>query len=113
MAKRDKNIIKRAAWDHEKDSIFKELASLLTAAGYDVRREELKTGHGWKVMSGSCRLEAQKLIFVDKKLPQDEQIAFLVGIINELKLQVPDERKASLPEKVRVLLSSIAVLAAA
>ncbi len=63
--------------DPKKESIFKGLACALDRAGFVVRREKLKAGPGWRVVSGSCRAETQKLIFVDPRLPQDDQIIFL------------------------------------
>jgi hypothetical protein len=106
--KQSKQIIKKAAWDHQKDSIFKELSAIMTGLGYEVRREELKQGHGWKVMSGSCRFEDQRLIFVDKKLPQDEQIGFLIGKILALNTELPQEKLAALPEKIRHMIQGVA-----
>ena len=113
MSKKDKKSNRRSTWDPQKDNLFKELAGFLTSAGFDVRREELKQGPGWKVMSGACRYEAQKLVFVDKKLPQDEQISFLLGKIVELKVQVPDQKKDGLPENVRSILFNAATSQAA
>lgn len=65
--------------DQKKEGVFKELANLLQTAGYQVRREALKRGPGWKVMSGSCRVDGNRIIFVDRRLSQDEQISFLRG----------------------------------
>jgi len=65
------------AKDPAKESHFRELAATFKNAGYTVRREKLKAGPGWKVVSGSCRANDQKLIFVDPRLSQDDQILFL------------------------------------
>ena len=97
---------KKIAWDPQKDSIFKDLAAACESGGYSVRREELKQGHGWKAVSGSCRLETQRLIFVDKKLPQDEQIAFLAHRVAALGLKLADDKIATLPENVRAILQA-------
>jgi hypothetical protein len=56
---------------------FKELAAQLEARGFLVRREELKRGHCWKVVSGSCRSLSQHFVFVDSRLAPNEQISFL------------------------------------
>lgn len=65
------------AYDPQKEALFKKFRESLESAGYQVRREELKRGAGWKVMSGSCRAMDQKFIFVDRRLSQDEQLEFL------------------------------------
>ncbi len=49
--------------------------------GYTVRREELKRGHCWKVLSGSCRSLSTRFVFVDSRLSPDDQIAFLEATI--------------------------------
>ena len=63
--------------DPKKESIFRELTSAFERAGFIVRREKLKAGPGWKVISGSCRALESKFIFVDPRLPQDDQLLFL------------------------------------
>ena len=85
---------KISTYNPQSDKIINELANVLTNAGYEVRREKLKQGYGWKVLSGACQLEEKELIFVDRKLPQDEQISFLIGKL--LALQVP-VKKSNIP----------------
>ena len=80
--------------DPEKDAIFRDLSLELSRAGYQVRREKLKRGHGWKVVSGSCRALENNLIFVDQRLTQDEQIQFLRSKISELGLALNVDKKA-------------------
>ena len=82
------------ARDPKKDVIFKDLSVELNQAGFQVRREKLKRGHGWKVVSGSCRAGENNLIFVDQRLSQDEQIEFLKSKISELGLQADLAKKA-------------------
>ena len=81
---------KVSTYNPQSDKIINELANVLTNSGYEVRREKLKQGYGWKVLSGACQLEQKELIFVDRKLPQEEQISFLIGKM--LSLQVPVKR---------------------
>ena len=80
--------------DPKKDAVFRDLSLELGQAGYEVRREKLKRGHGWKVVSGSCRALENNLIFVDQRLSQDEQIEFLKSKISELGLQADLAKKA-------------------
>ena len=71
--------------DAKKEGIFKELALKLDTLGVKVRREKLKVGHGWKVVSGSCRALDKRLLFVDNRLTQDEQIELLKSRLIELE----------------------------
>lgn len=70
--------------DPEKERVYKGLVEKLRKKGLTVRREKLKQGFGWKVMSGSCTLDAEAIIFVDSRMSQDDQIAFLTGKLQEV-----------------------------
>jgi len=67
----------RPTWTQEQETRYKTLVAQLEAKGFVVRREELKRGHCWKVVSGSCRSLSQNLVFVDSRLAPNDQIAFL------------------------------------
>jgi hypothetical protein len=66
-----------AARDPKKDSIFRQLVAAFAKKGVTVRREKLKAGPGWKAVSGSCRALDAKYLFVDPRMPQDDQILFV------------------------------------
>ncbi len=92
--------------DITKEVVFKGLSSILEKAGVSVRREELKRGHGWKATSGFCRHEDTPVIFVDRMLPQDDQIAFLVDQMLDLKVAPSEEDLQHFPEVIQRQLSS-------
>ena len=96
------------ARDEKKEAIFRELSQILAESGHTVRREQLKQGHGWKVVSGVCRADQASMIFVDRRMPQDDQIAFLSSRISTLKLPISEEHLTKLPEKVIGLISGTA-----
>ncbi len=83
-AKRRRNA--RAFWSKSQEALYKECVALLEQAGYLVRREELKRGHCWKAMSGSCRSLTHKYVFIDSRLTANEQVAFLSAKLNELNV---------------------------
>ncbi|RIL08492.1 MAG: hypothetical protein DCC75_08750 [Proteobacteria bacterium] len=76
----------------EKEKAFKDLTDLIEQAGYKVRREKLKQGHGWKVVSGQCRLASDQVVFVDRKASLDDQLFFLISTAEKLGVQVDNER---------------------
>ena len=94
---------KRPKKDLEKERIFKGLVKLLDEKGLEVRREPLKQGHGWRVSSGACRLNEKPCIFVDRRLPQEEQIEFVLAKVGDLKVEIlpEDLQESPLPEKVK------------
>ncbi len=86
--------------DPQKESVYRGLASILTENGYIVRREELRRGIGFSVSSGNCRLATDNLVFVDRRLSQDEQIAFLTDRIIGLGVKPSVASVAGLPENL-------------
>ncbi len=67
----------RPTWTEAQTARYKELVNQLEQLGYLVRREELKRGHCWRVLSGACRSLSQKFIFVDSRLSPEDQVSFL------------------------------------
>lgn len=86
--KRSKGSVVRIR-DPKKEGVFKQLAALLGQAGFEVRRERLRTGFGFKVVSGSCRVNGSQVIFVDTRLNQDEQLEFLKSRAVDLGVPLP------------------------
>jgi hypothetical protein len=105
--KQRKRVVSRPP-DQEKEAVFRLLAGALTGAGYQVRREKLKQGHGWKAASGSCRSFGDRLVFVERRMSQDDQIEFLISAIQDLKLSMEDDQFKTLPESVRLRLAACA-----
>ncbi|RMD84817.1 MAG: hypothetical protein D6808_06330 [Candidatus Dadabacteria bacterium] len=77
--------------DRENERLFQQLRSLLTEEGFTVRRERLKSGHGWRAISGMCRAVDKNVIFVDSRLKGSEQVAFLMEKIQELEIALPKD----------------------
>ncbi len=87
-----KKIVKKT-FDGKKEANIRGLISDIEALGVQVRREELKRGLGFRVMSGRCRAFDKAMIFLDRRLSQDEQIDFLktqAAALGEGRVQQPD-----------------------
>lgn len=87
-----KKIVKKT-FDSKKEANIRVLISDIEALGVQVRREELKRGLGFRVMSGRCRAFDKAMIFLDRRLSQDEQIDFLktqAAALGEGRVQHPD-----------------------
>lgn len=89
-------VIKKLAkktFDSKKEANIRGLISEIEALGVQVRREELKRGLGFRVMSGRCRAFDKSMIFLDRRLSQDEQIDFLktqAASLGEGSLNAPE-----------------------
>ena len=64
------------------EKTVKLLVEVLKSNGYTLRKEELKRGFGWKVVSGSCRIHEDRVIFMDRKMSAEDQVAFLSGYVH-------------------------------
>lgn len=87
--------------DGKKEHIFRQLSTILDQAGYEVRREKLRQGFGWRVASGDCRAEESRYVFVDRRLSQDEQISFLVSKIRDFKIDPKESIQENLPDTIK------------
>lgn len=58
-----------------------ELESLAEKLGIEIVRERLTEGHG-----GLCRLNKRYLLFIDKKLPVDEQVQLVIAALARFPL---------------------------
>lgn len=62
---------------------IKSLVSQLAERGVSVRRELLARGAAFRVKSGQCYLAGEKLLFVDKRLPPDQQLNLLQELAHQ------------------------------
>lgn len=113
VVRRSHKRAKAVTRDPEKENVFKSLGLILEGAGFSIRREKLKRGPGWRVVSGTCRAldrdaTVRRFIFVDRTLSQDDQIAFLLGRIAELKIKPDPETIGNFPERIQAQLKSSA-----
>lgn len=60
-----------------KEQEIRTLIELLQSQGLVIRREKLRSGSGFRVMSGVCRVDGSHLLFVDRRLSLDEQLDVL------------------------------------
>ena len=87
----------------KKDNTIKILVGFLNSKGFKVRKEILKSGSGWRAVSGSCSVEDNKMVFMDRRLAEDEQIEFLIGKIKDFDIKPEVEVLEKLPEFYRSL----------
>ena len=93
--------------EKDKERIFKGLSAMFADNGMKVRREELKRGPGWSVSNGSCRKMEERLVFVDRRSPIDDQIAFLVQAFIGAGLTVREESLQEFSEETKNSLLSL------
>lgn len=77
LRKLKKKRVLKAPWTKSQEARYKLMVAKLEESGLTFRREELKRGHCWKVQSGVCRSQTERLFFLDSRLSPEDQIAFL------------------------------------
>jgi len=68
----------------DKMKVLKDLVAKVEAHGLKVRREKLTRGFGYNVAPGVCRLDSEKLVFVNTHSRIEEQIVFLEELLMSL-----------------------------
>lgn len=94
----------RLTKDPKKEEIIKLLIGVLARNGTKVRREELKSGPGWRAVSGSCVLDNQPTIFLDRKIGQEDQITFLIDKIKDNSFVLEDNERELLPSQISAVI---------
>jgi len=84
---------------------LKILCNVLKSNGITVRRENLVRGSAYKVKSGDCLLKEDKILFLDKRLPADQQLGLLVDYIIENKFQIKPEELDNLSKPIKQMLT--------
>lgn len=85
---------------------IKALKALFEKAGLTVRRESLSRGYSFAVRSGECTLQGSDLVFVDKRLPLENQLNILLDKVVERELDLNKMDKTSLSARTAKLLAA-------
>ncbi len=80
------------------------LQKIFRKHGIDVRRENLSRGPSFRVKSGGCLLTGEPIIFLDRRLPPDQQLGTLLDHLLAAGLTISDEDRDSLSNSTRALL---------
>lgn len=88
--------------DRDEQSV-KALSRILAKRGLAVRREKLTRGTAFRATSGACGLDGKQLLFIDKRLPVDQQLAVLLDYALEVKPELGSSDVTVLPKKLQDL----------
>jgi len=90
---------------NELEGLIRQLGKLFEKNGVEVRREKLCSGPAFKVKSGNCFFSGKNLIFVDKRLPADQQLSVLCEHLAEADFDFSEGDLEGLPVQARDILS--------
>jgi len=110
-AKDSKEIMAKTKKELELEREIKNIGKLIESKGIRVRREKLSRGHNFKVRSGNCVLTGSDHIFIDKRLPQEQQMMLLIDVLNQGSIEISVEEASVLSDKSKSLLDKSFVLA--
>src|SRR5262245_15614802 len=88
------------------EQIIRRLQKVFRNHGIIVRRENLSRGPSFRVRSGDCLFTGERLVFIDRRLPADQQLSTLIDYIVSSDLKLSEEDLDSLPQGTRALLLS-------
>lgn len=95
---------KKTQKEREEDQQIKQLASLFEKRGIKVRREKLSRGQSFRVKSGDCVYTEEKVLFLDKRLPSDQQINVLIDYIQDFSIKLEDSELESFPKPIQSMI---------
>lgn len=102
MAIRSSATARRSTSD---ESQVRALEKVFRARGISVRREKLARGSAFRVRSGGCLLAGENLIFIDRRLPDDQQLTLLIEYLGELRITLTERETAALAPRVRSMIA--------
>ena len=82
--------------EKEQEFQVKLLSGILENKGFSIRRENLSRGHSFRVKSGDCVFSGQNVIFLDRRLPLEQQISLLIDYIIYIGLELSKTEEDSL-----------------
>lgn len=88
------------------ESLIRFIERLFRKRGVIVRREKLSRGPAFRVKSGDCLLAGNSIIFVDRRLPAEQQLAVLVEYLVDAPFDLPEAELKPLPASTRALIAS-------
>lgn len=69
--------MKLSVFERECEQKIRKIINESSSSDILVRREKLTRGSSFRVKSGKCQLTGKKLIFIDKRLPIEQQLSML------------------------------------
>ncbi len=88
----------------EDEKNIKTLIKILKQHDLDIRREKLMRGDAFRVKSGACNFKDKQLIFIDKRMPADQQLSAIIDYVVDAKINFAEGEKEMLPISLRSLL---------
>ena len=85
---------------------LRRLIELLAGRNLVVRREKLARGYSYRVKSGDCVLSGENLVFVDKRLPLEQQLSVIIDYLMSYRIVLDDTELEQLSRKTQSLLSA-------
>ena len=79
------------------------LIEMLGSKGVEVRREKLSRGHSYRVKSGDCVFSGENLVFVDRRLPREQQLSVIIDYLFELAITPAESEIAELSPRTQAL----------
>lgn len=97
---------KRTNKEKEEERQVKALSQIFESRGVKVRRENLSRGPSFRVRSGDCLLTGERVVFLDKRLPSDQQINVLIDQLSAHEIELNETELAEFPKTTQVLIQA-------
>lgn len=90
-----------SAQEKAREQGLRGLCRVVSKYGFQIRREKLARGNGFRVKSGNCHYRGEKVFFLDRRLPADQQVNVLVDYLSDQNVVFSKADLDSLASSVR------------
>ena len=97
----------KPAQEKRDEQTIRRLQKIFRNHGITVRRENLSRGPSFRVRSGDCVLTGERFVFVDRRMPADQQLGTLLDQLVSYKLQLTEDELEDLPSTARAVLERV------
>ena len=83
------------------ETTVKQIVKFLRKYGFDVRREKLSRGDSFRVKSGRCSFKDKNLLFIDTRLPAEQQLSILADYLATSGIKLAEDELVGFPVAMR------------
>lgn len=95
--------MKLNAFERECEQKIRKIISKSNELGISVRREKLTRGPSFRVKSGKCVLTGKRTVFIDRRLPVEQQLNILLEEVNNASVESTSTDNVSIESEAQIV----------
>jgi hypothetical protein len=83
----------RSVKESKDEERIKDLCRAFCRKGIKIRRENLTRGQSFRVRSGDCLFSGERVLFLDRRLPAEQQLSMLFDYIAGCEIDLDEDQR--------------------